>query len=82
MTSVRTTAKKTSADEDRGQLQVTVIQDLLLLGINDPTRPDPKTVISKIDEHASEASTEHESEGGAKERKTNFSLFPVSTPLR
>ena len=77
MTPVRANAKKTSAEEARSQLQVTFIQDLLSLGTN-----HPKTVILNIDQHASEASTEHESEGGAKERKKNFSLFPVSTPLR
>ena len=36
MTPVRATAKKTSAEEDRSQLRVTVIQDPLLLGTNDP----------------------------------------------
>ena len=34
MTPVRATAKNTSAEEDRSQLQVTVIQDPLLLGTN------------------------------------------------
>ena len=73
--------------EDWCQLQVTVTQDPLLLGTNDPKtvmpmKMSPKKLpctqtffflfFSKIDEHASEESTEQESEGDAKERKKEF----------
>ena len=66
--------------EDWCQLQVTVTQDPLLLGTNDPKTvmpmkmspkklPCTQTFFFLFDEHASEESTEQESEGDAKEGK-------------
>ena len=82
--------------EDWCQLQVTVIQDPLLLGTNYPKtvmpmKMSPKKIACaltfffliflKIDEHQREESTEHESEGGAKERKKEFFSFLYCHPL-